>query len=30
MATKLLALAAGVGLNHSLDQPSRAFAALAD
>jgi hypothetical protein len=29
IATKLLALAAGVWLNHYLDQPTRAFAALA-
>jgi hypothetical protein len=29
LASKLLALAAGVWLNHQLDQPSRAFAALA-
>jgi hypothetical protein len=29
IATKLLALAAGVWLNHHLDQPTRAFAALA-
>jgi hypothetical protein len=29
IATKLLALAAGVWLNHYLEQPTRAFAALA-
>ena len=29
IATKLLALAAGVWLNHYLGQPTRAFAALA-
>jgi hypothetical protein len=29
IATKLLALAAGVGLNHDIDQPTRSFAALA-
>ncbi|MGZ6639662.1 MAG: hypothetical protein ACXVII_43415 [Solirubrobacteraceae bacterium] len=29
IATKLLALAAGVWLNHDLDQPTRSFAALA-
>jgi hypothetical protein len=27
IATKLLALAAGVGLNHDIDQPTRRFAA---
>jgi hypothetical protein len=29
IATKLLALAAGVGLNRDIDQPTRSFAALA-